>query len=193
MNTQKKNRVKLTKRIVESTAHDTEQQKYLWDTEISGFGLRIYTTGRKMYFFQYRNQHRTTKKIKIGVHGNITTEQARETAKELAIKASMGKDPAEESKVLKSSPMMTDLARDYMKLHALEDKSPKSIKEDKAMLKNHILKEFGTRKVAEITTRDIQVLRGKISDRKVLTNRVLSLLHKMFNLAIEWGWVKENP
>ncbi|MEN8237128.1 MAG: Arm DNA-binding domain-containing protein, partial [Pseudomonadota bacterium] len=142
MSEQKTNRVKLTKRIVESITPDPAKQKFLWDTEITGFGVRIYPTGRKMYFFQYRNQHKTTKKIKIGVHGNITTEQAREMAKEMAIKASMGKDPATENKVQKTSPMMTDLAKDYIELYALKEKKPKSIKEDKGMLKNHILKEF---------------------------------------------------
>ncbi len=193
MSAQNTNRTKLTKRIVESVAPDPSKQKFLWDTEITGFCVRIYTTGRKTYFFQYRNQYKTIKKIKIGVHGNITTERAREVAKELAIKASMGKDPVAENKSKKSSPMMIDLAQDYMKLYALEEKSKKSIKEDRSMLKNHILKEFSSRKVVEITTRDIQVLKGKIGDRHVIFNRVLALLHKMFNLAIQWGWRTDNP
>ncbi|MEN8237505.1 MAG: site-specific integrase [Pseudomonadota bacterium] len=193
MSEQNTNRIKLTKRVVESVSPDSSKQKFLWDTEITGFGVRIYPTGRKMYFFQYRNQHKTTKKIKIGVHGNITTEQAREAAKELAIKASMGKDPAAESKSQKSSPTMTDLARDYMKLHALEEKNSKSIINDRCMLKNHILKEFDSKKVREVTTRDIQVLRVKLSDKRVASNRVLSLLHKMFNLAIQWEWCTDNP
>lgn len=193
MSSQNTNRIKLTKRIVESVTPDPSKQKFLWDTEITGFGIRTYTTGRKMYFFQYRNKYKTTKKIKIGVHGNITTEQARETAKELAIKASTGKDPAAENKAQKSSPIMADLARDYIELYALKEKSAKSVKEDKAMLKNHILKEFSSKKVAEVTSRDIQVLRGKLDDRRVISNRILSLLQKMFNLAIQWEWRTDNP
>ncbi len=193
MNNQNNNRTKLTKRVVESTPANSSQQTFLWDTEIKGFGVRVYTTGRKMYFLQYRNQYNTTKKIKIGVHGNITTEQAREAAREIALKVSAGNDPATEVKSQKSRPTMADLARDYIELYAKKEKSPKSVKEDKAMLKNHILPEFGTKKVAEITPRDIQVFRGKFDDRRVVSNRVLSLLSKMFNLAIQWEWRTDNP
>ncbi len=193
MSEQNSNRAKLTKRVVEAYTPDPARQKFLWDTEITGFGVRIYPTGRKMYFFQYRNQYKNTKKIKIGVHGNITTEQAREKAKDLAIKASIGSDPATESKSQKLSPSMADLARDYMELYAKKEKSSKSIINDQCMLNKHILPEFGSRKIAEIASRDVQVFRGKFGDKKVVSNRVLSLLHKMFNLAIEWEWCTDNP
>jgi len=94
MTNQKINRSKLTKRMVESSFPDSSKRTLLWDTEITGFCVRIYPTGRKTYFLQYRNHYRETKFFKIGVHGNITTEQAREKAKQLALKVSAGEDPS---------------------------------------------------------------------------------------------------
>ena len=193
MTEQNVNRSKLTKRVVESYPSDSSKRLLVWDTEITGFCVRIYPTGKKTYFFQYRNSRKETKFIKIGVHGNITTEQAREKATQLALKVSAGQDPSLKPPPKPISPTIEDLAEKYLELHAEKEKRPKSIKEDKAMLKNHILKQFGTRKVDDITFEDIQKLHVSLSKIRVQSNRILSLLHKMFELAIQWRWRADNP
>ena len=187
------NRVKITKRIVESSLSDTSKRKLIWDTEITGFCVRIYPTGRKTYFFQYRNSHKETKFVKIGVHGNTTTEQAREKAKHLALQVSAGEDPSVKSGPKAISPTVEDLAEKYLKLYAENEKRPKSIKEDRYMLKNYVLKEFGAWKVNDVTSEHIQMLHARLTKKRVLSNRILSLLHKMFNLAIQWKWRMDNP
>ncbi|MBM3469120.1 MAG: site-specific integrase [Alphaproteobacteria bacterium] len=190
---QKFNRLKLTKRIVEGHPPDPSQRKLIWDTEITGFCVRIYPTGRKTYFFQYRNSYKETKFIKIGVHGNITTEQARDKATQLALRVSAGDDPSVKTPFKALNPTMEDLAEKYLKLHAETEKRPKSIKEDKSMLNNYILKEFGTRKVDNIIFEDIQELHASLNKKRILSNRILALLHKMFNLAVQWRWRRDNP
>lgn len=187
------NRLKLTKRIVEGCAPDSSRRTLIWDTEVTGFCARIYPTGRRTYFFQYRNSYKETKFLKIGVHGNITTEQAREKAIQLALKVSAGDDPSVKTPMKAVNPTMVDLAEKYLTLHAENTKRPKSIKEDKAMLNNYILKEFGTRKVESINFEDIQAIHARLNNKRVLSNRILALLHKMFNLAIQWKWRVDNP
>lgn len=56
------NKLKLTKRAVENAAVHPTQRTFLWDTEITGFCLRVYPTGRKVYYFQYRNPFNVTRK-----------------------------------------------------------------------------------------------------------------------------------
>jgi len=189
----KVNRSKLTKRIVEASVSDTSKRKLIWDTDVVGFCVRIYPTGRKTYFFQYRNAYKKTKFVKIGVHGNITAEQAREKATQLALKVSGGEDPSIKTPHKLEFTIMGDLAEKYLKLHAENEKRPKSVKEDKYMLRNYILKEFGIRKVDTITFEDIQTLHVSLNKKRILANRILALLHKMFNLAIQWKWCKDNP
>jgi integrase len=187
-------RLKLTKRVVESYTPDSAKRTLLWDTEVTGFCIRIYPTGKKTYFLQYRNAFRETKFLKIGVHGNITTEQAREKAVVLALKVNNGEDPSVAAAPTKITlPTMQDLADKYMKLHAENEKRPKSITEDKRMLKNYVLKEFGSRKVEDMTFEDIQKLHVSLNKKKVLSNRILALLHKMFNLSVQWKWRTDNP
>ena len=106
---------------------------------------------------------------------------------------SAGEDPSLAPFVPAISPTMEDLAEKYLKLHAINEKRPKSIKEDKAMLKNYILKEFGARKVDTMTLEDVQTLHVGLNKKRVRSNRILSLLHKMFNLAVQWKWIASNP
>ncbi len=193
MTIQNTKRYKLTKRLVESSVPDPKKRVLIWDNEITGFCVRIYPTGRKTYFFQYRNRHKETKFIKLGVHGNVTTEQARGEANQLALKVTAGEDPSIKSLPKADNPTMGDLAQKYLELHAEANKSPKSIEEDKSMLKNYILKEFGTRTVEEISFESIQALHVRLKKNHVRSNRILSLLHKMFNLAIQWRWRTDNP
>ncbi len=184
---------KLTKRFVESISTQGKEEVLLWDTELKGFGVRVFATGRKTYFVQYRNEGGDTRRKKIGVHGSITAEQAREEAKKLLGNVAKGEDPSKEAKQARLRPTFAKLASDYMEIYAKANKSPQSFKEDKRMLDQVILKRFEHRKVDEITTRDIQLLHHELKATPYVANRVRSLLSKMFNIAIQWEWAVINP
>lgn len=61
------------------------------------------------------------------------------------------------------------------------------------MLDKIILERFGTRKIEDITSHDIQVLHQELRKTLYVANRVRALLNKMFNLAVDWKWISENP
>lgn len=192
---QKTNKVKLTKRVVESAAPDPIKRVVIWDTEVTGFCVRVYPTGKKTYFLQYRNKKRETHKIKIGVHGPITTELARQKAIELSLSVGAGEDPSIKHKVVagNTGQSMQDLADQYLSLHAGPNKAPKSYKEDMAKLKNIILKRYGHLRADAISALDLQKLHSDLQKTPVQANRTMALLSKMFNLAIQWGWRSDNP
>jgi integrase len=195
MPSQKTNKVKLTKRVVESALLDPAKRVVIWDTEVTGFCVRIYPTGKKTYFLQYRNKKRETHKIKIGVHGSITTELARQKAIELSLSVGAGEDPSIKHKIVAQSTeqSMQDLADKYLNLHAQPKKALKSYKEDIAKLKNIILKRYGHLRVDSISTLDLQQLNSDLQKTPIQANRTMALLSKMFNLAIQWGWRSDNP
>lgn len=188
------NKVKLTKRAVESIAADSSKRIEVWDTEVTGFYVRIYPTGKKTYFIQFRNKNRESRKVKIGVHGSITTELAREKAIKLSLSISAGEDPSlklviEDQKVY----TMEELAEKYLELHAKTKKRPKGYKEDKTAINEIILKKYGNRGVNSISTYDLQQLHAELKETPYKANRLRSLLSKMFTLAIQWGWRSTNP
>ena len=62
-----------------------EATRYVtWDTEISGFGIMISPTGRKSYLFCYRVGGGRSREPMIGVHGNVTPDQARDITRRWA-------------------------------------------------------------------------------------------------------------
>jgi integrase len=63
----------------------------------------------------------------------------------------------------------------------------------RAMLDNIILPKLGAKKVDAIGRRDVEAIQVAMKDRPYQANRVLSLLSKMFNLAVEWKWRPDNP
>lgn len=184
---------KLTKRFVESVPADQDKEILIWDPELRGFGVRIFPTGRRTYFVQYRNQFGGTRRKKIGVHGVITAELARDEAKKLLGEVAKGEDPSSEHKKTKLKPNFTELAQEYLEVYARHNKRPKSFKEDETMLKNIVLPRLGGKKVEEITAHDIQHLHHHLRDTPYMANRVRALLSKMFNLAAQWGWCPKNP
>jgi len=194
MSSRKLNKVKLTKRVVESALPHPGLRVVLWDTEVTGFCVRVYPTGKKTYFLQYRNKNKETHKVKIGVHGSITTELARQKAIELSLNIGAGEDPSIKIKAVPANTgqSMQELADKYFSLHAQPKKAPQSYKEDIGKM-NAVLKRYGHLRVDAITTLDLQKLHSDLHKTPVHANRIMALLSKMFNLAIQWGWRPDNP
>ena len=93
---------------------------------------------------------------------------------------------------MKSLANLNDLAVDYLERHAPK-KRIKSIQEDQNLLNNIILPDLGDHKVLYISRRDIENLHLRLEKTPYQANRALSLLSKMFSLAIAWGWRADNP
>ena len=182
----------LTKRFIESITPDPHKLSQYWDTNLKGFGVIVLPSGRRTYCIQYRNQNRVVKRLKIGVHGQVTTEEARALARKHLASVAHGEDPAQGKKQTQSLFNMQDLARDYLERHG-QKKRKTSLKEDSRFLRNIILPSLGSLKVAHISRRDIESLHLRLKDTPYQANRVIALLSKMFSLAVSWGWRPDNP
>jgi len=183
---------KLTKKLVESIKPDTSSPIKTWDTEIKGFGVITYPSGRKTYCIQYRNQDRIKKRIKIGVHGEINAEIARDKAKQLMGEISQGADPLSAKNDLRDKAVFPNLIHDYLEGHAAK-KRPKSIMEDKKLINAVLAPAFGMKKIDAITRKDVEQLHTKMAKTPYQANRSIALLSKMFSLSVAWGWRVDNP
>jgi hypothetical protein len=123
---------KITKRFVEAIVPQPDKKLLQhWDIELKGFGVLVLPSGRRTYFIQYRNSRRIRKHLKIGIHGQISTEEARMLAKKYLGEIAHGEDPAAKKKENRDLPLIKDLAQDYLDRYAPR-KRPRSIKEDQA-------------------------------------------------------------
>ncbi len=182
----------ITKRFVDSITPDPHKLSQYWDTSLKGFGVIVLPSGRRTYCIQYRNQNRVLKRLKIGVHGQLTTEEARAMARKHLASTAHGEDPAQSKKQTQELFGMQDLARDYIERHG-QKKREKSLKEDNKLLKNIILPSLGSLKIANVSRRDIESLHLRLKNTPYQANRVVALLSKMFSLAVSWGWRLDNP
>ena len=57
----------------------------VWDTEVPGFGLRIYPSGRKAWLLSYRAQGRK-RLLTLASFGVLTLKQARDQARDQLLK-----------------------------------------------------------------------------------------------------------
>lgn len=97
-------KVRITKRVVDG--YDVKDKPYfVWDDAITGFGVKINPTGRKVYVFQYRvaapgkSAQTPARRYTIGKHGSLTADQARQKAGELALLVqTQNIDPAEQKR-----------------------------------------------------------------------------------------------
>jgi integrase len=185
---------KLSKTVVERIKA-ADQDVFVWDNTLPGFGVRVKPSGVRSYIIQYRNRNTSTsRRLTIGQHGPLLTlDQAKKQARAMLADAMRGEDPVEIRKTARRAPSIADLAVDYLERHAVPKKRPKSVRDDRAMLDNIILPKLGAKKVDAIGRRDVEAIQVGMKDRPYQANRVLSLLSKMFNLAIEWKWRPDNP
>lgn len=182
----------ITKRFVESITPDPHKLSQYWDTSLKGFGVIVLPSGRRTYCIQYRNQNRVVKRLKIGVHGQVTTEEARALARKHLASVAHGEDPVQAKQQTQNLFSMQDLARDYIERHG-QKKREKSLKEDSKLLRNIIMPSLGSLKVAHVSRREIESLHLRLKDTPYQANRVIALLSKMFSLAVSWGWRTDNP
>lgn len=186
---------RLTKRYVDSIlapAPDGGRDVVLWDDELPGFGVRVKPSGIKSYIIQYRNAGRS-RRMTLGRHGVLTAEEARKMAREHFGKVVRGGDPAKARRDEREAPTVRDLAHDYLERHAVPNKRPSSVKDDRSMLDRLILPRLGSSKVREVSRRDVESLVLFLKATPHQANRVRALLSKMFSLAVAWEWRSDNP
>jgi integrase len=193
-------KIRLTKRSVEALETPLRGERIVWDAALKGFGVRISSTGRRTYFVYARARSGRQIKEKVGVHGAVTVDRAREFAERLLGMIAAGDDPAENRQNAKAAeverrkaPSIADLASRYLAAHAELKKRPISVRDDRSMLKSVVIPRLGWKRVAEVQHADVEALHGSLSATPYRANRSLALLSKMFDLAVKWRMRADNP
>lgn len=166
----------------------------LFDSDVSGFFVRARGEA-KTYAVKYRANGRQ-RLYTIGRHGNVTPDQARKIAKQIAGRVAKGEDPQSEKSERRNRAVKTfnDLAGMYLEEHARQHKRPRSIRSDEDILQLHLRPALGTLDVEAIGKMDLYRLRTQLQGKPILFNRARALVSKMFALAQKWGYRKgDNP
>lgn len=190
---------KLTKNVIDQH-NPVDKDYYIWDTEVKGFGCRIWPSGKKTYMFVYRSPL-NQKKIffKIGVHGNITVDEARLEAKKLSGAVASGHDPREQKQEKMIEQKQEMLFSDFFEI--FKGKYINTAYKNKTKIvvdsyqKVHILPYFNQKKLHDISSRDIRKFLESLSHIPTTANRCFALLSVLFSKAEEWEYLppRSNP
>jgi integrase len=188
--------VRITKRVVDALAPG-ERERWVWDDQLPGFGVRSIPSGVKTYVVQYRNAAGRTRRIALGRHGVLTPEQARRLAAERLGSVAGGRDPADEKRAAteaaKTAPDGTLAAvaerwLEFQEARLAKGKlSPSTVGEYRRQLAVEILPRLGRTRLDELTASDAQRLQDGISNRPVLANRCVALLSQVWTWAANRG------
>src|SRR5215471_5455740 len=136
-----------------------QSQVFLWDTTVTGFGLRILPGGSKTFWYQYRTpggRSGKTRSVRIGSWPSISLADARKRARDFAGQVARGHDPAaerQEAKRRNSSTLRALLAEGGPYQRDLERRD---IVARKVILSglNRGLHKFMSKDIADLTRQD---------------------------------------
>ncbi|PZU64136.1 site-specific integrase [Sphingobium sp.] len=176
--------VALTKRVVDA-AEKKDKRYHIWDSELSGFGLRIEASGAKTFIVRYRaeggGRSAAQRFVTVGRYGPLTPEQARRQAKVILGSVAKGEDPADERRAKRQEMRISDLIDLYEEEGCVIQRGKRQGQPMKpltkqltlARLRNHVAPLLGHRRVSEVNAGDIErfvrdVTAGKTSrDEKI--------------------------
>ena len=175
---------KLTKSLIDNLI-PRDKQFIEWDSDLSGFGVRVVPSGVKSYVIQYRSKGRSHR-ITVGRHGTLTLDQARKKARGLLGSVAEGANPAEELHTHRRSPTVAQACERFMAEHVEHRCKPKTKIEYRRSIDLFINPAIGSFKLVDVARADIAKLHQEMWDKPYQANRTLGVLSVLFNLAEVW-------
>lgn len=210
----------ITKRTVDA-AKPAARDQFIWDDgreATPGFGLKVTPAGSKVYVYQYRiarpgEAARTAaKRYTIGRHGQLTPDQARRRARELAAMVATGIDPIEaekaghaerdrlEREAAERARLDGELAFDRYAALWLDhyenekERRPSSVRLARSVVENHLKPVLDDKPMPHIGRADLQPIIDAIPvSRKGSRRAVFAYASVLFGWAVKRGDIAANP
>ena len=199
----------LTARFVETVKVDPSTKRAAFpDRAVDGLELRVSVSGRKSWAFRYiRKRDNARRRVTLGRFPDISLQKARLKAIKLRVEIADDRDPAEAAFARKTAISFATIAEDWFQRHAVPNKAPRSVTDNRSMLDRDILPMIGAMKAAEIQKRDIIKLLddmvGRVdvrskrnpTERKLTTraNRVYEVIRSICRWAVGRDLLQIDP
>lgn len=182
--------MRLTQRFLEKADFATEGQILLRDDETTGFGVRI-TKTKKTFIFEKRMDGKN-RRISLGEFSEaLKVEAARKKAVEHLDTLNKGENPADKIVKRKNDPTFSEFFDLYLERYAKTHKKT-WILDQRA--KNLYCGDIAQIKLTNISRERIAVLHQHVGKNHgvYVANRLVALLRKVFNVAKDWGYLRET-
>lgn len=190
---------KLTKRVVDSL-QPSERRYIVFDTDLTGFGVRVTSSGFKSWVVEYRpgdgGRSVGKKRLSLGATNKVTAEQARRKARDILAAVQLGADPASERSKNREAPTFKAFAERYLSEEAEVKLKDRTVANYRIYFRKHAVPRIGALKLNAVTKADIARLHRLIGKEKPATaNRVVEAVSSLYRYAETAGEVEEgfNP
>jgi integrase len=155
-------RVRLSKRLI-ATLEPGPRDRFVWDTEVVGFGVKITPAAARSFVLQYRFQGLSRRYV-IGKMGSPwTVEAARDQARVLLGQLVAGTDPQDDKAAERREPTVAELCALYVE-EGLVTRKPTSIASARASLANHIRPLIGSRRASRLTRGEVERFLAQVAE-----------------------------
>lgn len=209
--------MKLTIRNMAKIKPLPERDRFEWDDELPGFGVRMKSSGVGSFIIQYRNKNGDSRRMALGKISVLAPEEARIRAKKELAKVADGLDPAGDKATHRKAIRVSELCDLYLENIAKQPGPRGRIKKqttreaDKGRIERHIKPLIGNKPVTSLTLQDIEKLQldiaaGKTAEKRpekgrtgVVTggrsaaSRAIGLFGTILEFARRQGIIKDNP
>ena len=181
----KRSTLKLTKRIVERLKAEGKDAIF-WDRDLAGFGVRVHTTGRKLYIVQSRGPA-GLKRVTLGRVGNDPIDKHRREAAVVIDRIKRGEEPFPPAPA--PEPTVADLAERFLEKFVALRCKPRTAKNYRLAIRHQILPALGAKALKDVGPEDVTSLHHKLRDTPAAANQAVWVLSRMFAQAESWGMV----
>jgi integrase len=183
--------IKLTPALIAKLPAPTDRPWVaVYDTEVTGLGVRTMKSGAQSYVLRYR-VHGIERLYTIGDVKDWTLKEARAEARRLRQLVDQGRDPQAERRAELDAPTVNDAIERWRK-ERVPRMRPRSAKEAEGLIRQWIASKLGDRKIASVTHTDTDHFFQGIKT-PARANRTIELFGRLCRLAIRWGWLERNP
>ncbi|MBQ0780908.1 MAG: site-specific integrase [Thalassolituus oleivorans] len=180
---------------------DIQEKAYeIFDLDIKGFLLRVQPTGRKTFYYSYRNHAGKRTRIKVGVLGaSLTLAQARDRAARCAGKVAEGIDiqaekmaDRHEAREALNHTLAAFLENHYKPWALANFKSgQQTINSVTRSFPDYLLRPMPDIQIKQIERWRTEKLRSGLKPSTI--NRIVSALRGVLTKALEWDVIQEHP
>ena len=185
----------ISRRTVDALTVETDTM--FWDSELAGFGVRVYANGVKVYIVQTRERGKAAQRVTVGRHGVITPEEARRRAALIIARIKAGEEPVPEPLVAKlaKGPTVADLATGYLEDHVAVRCRPRTAEFYRLVVNKYLVPKLGKQPALAIDHAKVTELHHSLQDKPVMANKVVETLSRIYNAAEDKGLIPEasNP
>jgi len=189
------NRRKLTQRVVEALP-TPDRERVWWDRELSGFGVRVYPSGSKVYMVHTRANGKSTR-VTIGSHRLWSVREARREAARMIVSLKEGGKPTRPGAPPRSvaGPTVGELADDYMNQYVALHCRSSTAQSARHLLDKYIVPYFGSLRFGEISPGQVATFHGGLRETPAAANQAVALLARLYRHAEVSGHAVEggNP